>query len=118
MSDDPTAAVRADEGGGWISGACAPVPPVPPVPPGSTPLRELLRAIVGTLSLPGPATQRDETTYLRLHRDRARLVLFAARRLLADREADDVDIMIAVDRLRGETMQHPADTYDPHPLSS
>jgi hypothetical protein len=42
------------------------------VPPGSTPLRELARAIDQALTLPRPAT-RDEVVYLRYVRDRARL---------------------------------------------
>jgi len=110
--------VRRDVGG-WISGPMLdePLPdlPVRPVPPGSTPLRELLAAITAALTLPGPATERDEVTYLRIHRDRARLVLFTCRRLLADRETDDREVMVSVTRLREETAQHADDTYDHAP---
>jgi hypothetical protein len=48
-------------------------PPVRHVPPNSTALRELLTAIDRALTLPAPATARDELTYLRIHRGRARL---------------------------------------------
>jgi hypothetical protein len=79
--------VRRDVGG-WISGPMLdeplPEPPVHPLPPGSTPLRELLAAITAALTLPGPATERDEVTYLRIHRDRARLVLFTTIAIPAD----------------------------------
>jgi hypothetical protein len=85
---------------------------VRPVPPGSSGIRELLLAITDTLALPKPATLADETTYLRLHRDRARLVLFACRRILADREADDDDLIIAADSLRNYAGDHPDDTYE------
>ena len=44
----------------------------------------------------------DELAYLRIHRNRARLVLFACRKLLADREADDKDIMAVVTSLRDQ----------------
>jgi len=88
------------------------------VPPGSTPLRELLAAITAALTLPGPATERDEVTYLRIHRDRARLVLFTCRRLLADREADDTDVMASVTRLHDETAQFADNSYDHAPEPS
>jgi hypothetical protein len=100
MSDDPN--VRRDIGG-WISGPMMdpPLPNAPAfmVPPNSTALRELLSAIEKALTLPKAATTKDELTYLRIGRDRARLVLFTCRRLLADREADDRDVMIAVHSL-------------------
>ena len=118
---NPDENVRRDEGG-WISGPMldAPLPgrPVRQVPPGSTPLRELLGAITAALTLPRPATERDETTYLRIHRDRARLVLFTCRRLLADREADDRDVMVSVTRLREESAQLADDSYDHAPEPS
>jgi hypothetical protein len=107
--------------GGWISGPSLseplPDPPVRPVPPGSTPLRELLAAITAALTLPGPATERDEVTYLRIHRDRVRLVLFTCRRL-ADREADDRDVMVSVTRLREDAASLRDDQRDHAPDSS
>jgi hypothetical protein len=76
--------------------------PVRPIPPGSSALRDLLHAIVLALTLPTSATTKDELTYLRLHRDRARLVLFACRRLLDDHETDNTDVMIVVGLLRDQ----------------
>jgi hypothetical protein len=92
-------------------------PAVPPVPPGSTPLRELCGAIARALTLPNPATTRDEVTYLRIMRDRARLVLTAARRVLRDREieGDPRDVMIVVASLRDEAASLPDDQYDHTP---
>jgi hypothetical protein len=110
MTTDPN--VRHDIGG-WISG---PSLPAPVVPPNSSALRELAHA-VAALTLPGPATTRDELTYLRVHRDRARLVLFAMRRVLADREADARDVMAVVTALRDQAAQMPGDTYDHSPQS-
>ena len=109
MTTDPN--VRHDIGG-WISG---PSLPAPVVPPNSSALRELAHAVAAALTLPGPATTRDELTYLRTHRDRARLVLFAMRRVLADREADDRDVMTIVTALRDQAAQMPGDTYDHSP---
>jgi hypothetical protein len=86
----------------------------PPVPPDSTPMRELLRAIADALTLSAPTTQKAELAYLRFSRDRARLVLFACRRLLAEREADDRDVMTVVGSLRGEAADCP-DAYDHEP---
>jgi hypothetical protein len=77
-------------------------PPVRPIPSGSSALRELLHAIVLALTLPTSATTKDELSYLRSHRDRARLVLFACRRLLADHDTDDTDVMIVVGSLRDQ----------------
>jgi hypothetical protein len=118
--DNPTDNVRRDLGG-WISGPMLdqPLPPVSPiriVPPGSSATRELLSAIAQALTLSAPATTKDEVTYLRISRDRARLVLHACRRLLADREADDRDTMITVTRLREEAGQLPPDDYDHNAL--
>jgi hypothetical protein len=87
-------------------------PPVRHVPPNSTALRELLGAIAGALTLSAPATQKDEVTYLRISRDRARTVLLMCRRLLADREADDGDVMAAVAGLRDQAAQLRDDAYD------
>jgi len=116
MPDDLERTVRRDIGG-WISGPMLsePLPdpvPVRPVPPGSSATRELLTAIAQTLTLPRPATTKDELTYLRISRDRARLVLLTCRRVLADREADERDIMITVTQLREDAGQLPPDDYD------
>jgi hypothetical protein len=85
------------------------------VPPGSTPLRELTHAVASALALPAPATTRDELTYLRISRDRARLVLLTCRRLLADREAGDRDVMLAMTSLRDQVALLPDDSYDHRP---
>ncbi len=66
-----------------------------PIPPGSSLLRELCHAVDQALALPAPATKRDELVYLRIVRDRARLVRDAARRILRDRNASDRDVMTA-----------------------
>ena len=94
-----------------------PVTPRAPrlMPPGSTALRELAHAINGALTLSAPATQKDEVTYLRLSRARARLVLAACKRILADREADDDDVMCIVGALRDESAQLRDDAYDHRP---
>ena len=89
--------------------------PVPPVPPNSTALREFVHAIERALTLPNPATERDEVTYLRIMRDRSRLVRITCRRILADREADDRDVMAAVASLRDEAACLPDDQYDHTP---
>jgi len=88
------------------------------IPPGSTAVRELAHAIDSALALPKPATERDELTYLRIARDRSRLVRAAMRRILADREIDDRDIMIAVTSLRDQAAQLPDDSYDHSPEPS
>jgi hypothetical protein len=93
-------------------------PAVRPIPPGSSPLRELCHAVDQALALPGPATLRDEVTYLRILRDRARLVRQAVRRLLADREAGDRDVMLMANSLRDEAAQLGDDTYDHAPEPS
>lgn len=88
---------------------------MPEIPPNSTPVRELAHAVEAALTLPNPAATRDEVTYLRILRDRARLVRQAMRRLLADREADDQDVMIAVTSLRDEAASLADDQYDHAP---
>jgi hypothetical protein len=95
-------------------------PVIPPVPPGSTPLRELAHAVANALALPGPATTRDELTYLRITRDRARLVVFAMRRILADREIENEpgDVMAAVTTLRDQVAELRDDAYDHAPAPS
>jgi hypothetical protein len=94
------------------------LPAVPPVPPGSTPLRELVHAVDHVLALPNPAATRDELTYLRILRDRARLVRQTMRRILRDREADDRDVMRAVASLRDEAASLADDQYDHAPEPS
>jgi hypothetical protein len=111
--------VRRDVGG-WISGPSLSEPllgPVPPVPPGPTPLRELCGAVAQALTLPNQATTRDEVTYLRIMRDRARLVLSAMRRVLRDREIEDDprDVMIVAASLRDEAASLVDDAYDHAP---
>jgi hypothetical protein len=85
----------------------------PPVPPGSTGLREFCRAIEAALTLAAPATTKDELTYLRISRDRARVVLFACKRVLADPQLDDRDLMAIAASLRDMTTQLPGDQYSP-----
>ena len=90
---------------------------VPVVPPGSSALREFCRAIEAALTLAAPATTKEELTYLRISRDRARVVLFGCKRLLADHELDDRDLMVIVASLRDMTTQLPADEYTPNSLT-
>jgi len=85
------------------------------VPPNSTALRELARAIETALTLPAPATTRDELTYLRISRDRMRLVREALNRLLRDRETGDEEVMVLVAWLRDHVAQLCDDQYDHRP---
>jgi hypothetical protein len=89
--------------------------PMPEIPPNSTAIREIAHAVEAALTLPNPAATRDELTYLRILRDRARLVRQAMRRVLRDREADDSDVMQVVSSLRDEATQLPDDQYDHQP---
>lgn len=82
---------------------------VPVVPPGSSALREFCQAIEAALTLAAPATIKDELTYLRTSRDRARVVLFGCKRVLADHEVDDRDLMAIAVSLRDMTTQLPAE---------
>jgi hypothetical protein len=59
----------------------------------------------------------EELTYLRISRDRDRVVLFGYKRLLADHELDDRDLMVIVASLRDMTTQLPADQYTPNSLT-
>jgi hypothetical protein len=74
--------------------------PIPPLPPGSTPLRQLARTIDQVLTLPAIAGLREEVVYLRILRDRTRLVRGAMQRILRDCDADDLDVMVIVGQLR------------------
>jgi hypothetical protein len=95
-------------------------PVIPHVPPRSTPLRELAHAVDRALTLPSEATTRDELVYLRIMRDRARLVRQAMRDILDDREieTDPRDVMAVVTSLRDETAQLPDDACDYAPEPS
>jgi hypothetical protein len=73
------------------------------VPPGSTPLRELAHAVAGALTLPNDVAEREELDYLRGSRDRARVVLFAMRRIIADHDLDDDDLMSIVEAIRDDS---------------
>lgn len=93
--------------------------PTRDVPFGSSPLRELANAIDQALALPAHATTRDEVTYLRILRDRARLVRQAAREIIADHEIEagdcGSDVMVVVTKLRMQVRQVPDDAYDHAP---
>jgi len=86
-------------------------PMAPAVLPGRSALREFCRAIEAALTLATPATTKDELTYLRISRDRARVVLFGCKRVLADHDLDDRDLMVIAASLRDMTTQLPADQY-------
>jgi hypothetical protein len=85
--------------------------------PGGSALREFCRAIEAALTLASPATTKDELTYLRISRDRARVVLFGCKRVLADHELDDRDLMAIAASLRDMITQLPADQYTPNSLT-
>jgi hypothetical protein len=93
---------------------------IPPVPPGSTPLRQIARAVDKALTLPKPATERDELTYLRILRDRARCVRQAMRDILGDPEIeqDERDVMVVVGELAAYVAQLRDDAYDHRPGQS
>jgi hypothetical protein len=90
---------------------------VPTVPPGSSAVREFCRAIEAALTLSAPATTKDELTYLRISRDRARVVLFGCKRVLADHELDERDLMVIAASLRDMITHLPADQYTPNSLT-
>jgi hypothetical protein len=92
-------------------------PRAPVVLSSSSALREFCRAIEAALTLPAPATTKDELTYLRISRDRARAVLLGCKRVLADDEVDDHDLMAIAASLRDMTTQLPADQYTPNSLT-
>jgi hypothetical protein len=86
--------------------------------PNSTALRELAHAVDQALTLPNPATTRDEVTYLRIIRDRAQVVRQAMRQIIGDRELGDHDVMLMVTSLRDEIGQLPDDSHDHQPEPS
>jgi hypothetical protein len=92
-------------------------PKAPVELPGGRALREFCRAIEAALTLAAPATTKDELTYLRISRDRARVVLFGCKRVLADHELDDRDLMAIAASLRDMITQLPADQYTPNSLT-
>jgi hypothetical protein len=52
----------------------------------------------------------DELTYLRISRDRARVVLFGCKRVLADHELDGRDLLVIAASLRDFTAPRPTST--------
>jgi hypothetical protein len=58
-----------------------------------------------------PATVKDELTYFRCVRDRARVLLTTVARLASDREADNLDVIAAVS-IREQLVDYPPDGYD------
>jgi hypothetical protein len=90
-------------------------PTAPMELPGGSALREFCRAVEAALTLAVPATMKDELTYLRISRDRARVVLFGCKRVLADHELDERDLMAIVASLRDMITQLPADQYTSNP---
>ena len=115
--DDPN--VRLDHGG-WISGPCLPEPetPLPPVtPPGSTPLRQLARAVADALTLPPPRALHDEELRYRLMAQRCVITAAVCRRLADDPEADALDAVMAATSIRDRVADYPVN-YSVSPLSS
>jgi hypothetical protein len=92
-------------------------PRAPVTLPGSSALREFCRAIEAALTLAAPATTKDELAYLRISRDRARVVLFGCKRVLADDEVDDRALMAIAASMRDVTTQLPGDQYTPNSLT-
>ena len=82
-------------------------------------ISELAHAIAGALTLPNDVADRDELDYLRATRDRARIVLFAMRRIIADHDLDDDDLVSIVATIRDSTSQLAAgDTTAANPYSA
>jgi hypothetical protein len=97
-----------------------PVPAVAddPAPGPVAVCRDLLAAIAAALDCPPPATAADETVFLRLRSDRARLALAALRPVLADTECGPGLMAEAACRLRDGLAACPADGYAVSPLAS
>lgn|GEM_PF-2750991 len=70
------------------------------IPPGSTPCRELLRAVADALTLPDPA-EADELACLRLRSERADHACTCLRRFLSHRENGSAEMVIEAQILRG-----------------
>ncbi len=80
--------------------------------------RTLLAAVVDALDCPPPAGATDESVFVRLRSDRARLALAALRPVLADRESGPAEMTAAARRLRDGVAACPADGYAHSTLSS
>jgi hypothetical protein len=78
-------------------------------------LRELLAAIVSTGRLPTPATGAAELIYLRIGRDRHRLVMFTAQRLVSSPDITDSELREATHALLDQAASLPLNDYDHHP---
>jgi hypothetical protein len=91
--------------------------PIPPIPPGSTPCRELLRALRDALRLPYPAGKPDEHAYYVLRSKRCGLALEAIDRILTDRGADNRDLLTEAEVLRLHVRDLPPDGYEHSGLS-
>jgi hypothetical protein len=74
--------------------------------------RSLLTVIADALALPPPANERDEVAFLRLSRERARLVVWACRAAQDDEEG----LQTAVVRLREQVAESPDCGYIHHPM--
>jgi hypothetical protein len=97
------------------SGAHDPLPPV--TPPGSTPLRQLARAVADALSLPPPRAEHDEHLRAGVLDQRSRIVASVCRRLADDVEADALDVVMAASSIRDRTADFEVN-YSVNPLSS
>jgi hypothetical protein len=82
------------------------------VPPGSSPCRELLRAVAEAITLPFPRTHADEVSYFRLRSQRASLAVQGIRRILASKDADSADMLTEASVLRELIADLPADIYE------
>jgi hypothetical protein len=86
--------------------------PVPLVPAGSSPLRELARAVDETLRLPEPWPRDvDEEIFLRLSRDRADIVGQAMRRIISQPGDDPGELIATTAWLREQAATLPAHIY-------